>query len=92
MPDVRAAAGSRGRFTIDAENHGERYQIDPEKVVLGRHPLLEACIAAMKIPTEYDIEVNLYSQVPGGSSTGTSAAITVALVGALDLLTPWESR
>lgn len=84
---VRKAAGTRGRFTIDAENYGDRYQIDPEHVILGRHPLLEACVAAMEVPTNLDIEVNLYSQAPGGSSTGTSAAITVALVGALDMLT-----
>jgi len=84
---VNPATGARGRFTIHAENYGDRYQIDPEAVELGRHPLLEACVAAMRIPPKLDIEVNLYSQVPGGSSTGTSAAITVALVGALDVLT-----
>jgi D-glycero-alpha-D-manno-heptose-7-phosphate kinase len=84
---VNSATGARGRFTIHAENYGDRYQIDPEAVELGRHPLLEACVAAMRIPPKLDVEVNLYSQVPGGSSTGTSAAITVALVGALDVLT-----
>lgn len=92
---VNPATGPRGKFTIHAENYGDRYQIDPEAVELGRHPLLEACVAAMRIPPKLDIEVNLYSQVPGGSSTGTSAAITVALVGALDVLsdgrlTPYE--
>lgn len=84
---VNAATSPRGRFTIHAENYGDRYQINPESVQFGRHPLLEACVAAMRIPPKLDIEVNLYSQVPGGSSTGTSAAITVALVGALDALT-----
>ena len=35
-------------------------------------------------------EVNLYSAAPAGCSTGTSAAITVALIGALDMLTPGQ--
>ena len=85
---VTKAIGPQGRFTIHAENYGDRYSIDPEHVVLDRHPLLEACVAAMRIPAGFDIEVNLHSQVPAGSSTGTSAAITVALIGALDMLTP----
>ncbi len=85
---VTDAEGQHGRFTIHAENYGDRYQVNPDSVVFDRHPLLEACVAAMKIPAGLDIEVNLYSQVPGGSSTGTSASITVALIGALDMLTP----
>lgn len=76
------------RLTINAENYGIRYTIDPQKVSFGPHPLLEACVAAMKIPRGLDIEATLYSSVPGGSSTGTSAAVTVALIGALDRLTP----
>ena len=88
-----AARGGRGgRFTIHAENYGDRYQINPEAVELDRHPLLEACVAAMKIPSGFDIEANLYSHVPGGSSTGTSAAITVALIGALDVLCTERER
>lgn len=76
------------RLTINAENYGVRYTIDPDKVVFGRHPLLEACVAAMEIPHGLDIEATIFSEVPGGSSTGTSAAVTVALIGALDRLTP----
>ncbi len=85
---VSPAADSQGRLTIFAENYGDRYTIDPQDVVYDRHPLLEACVDAMHIPTGLDIEVTLYSSVPGGSSTGTSAAVTVALIGALDMLTP----
>ena len=76
------------RLTINAENYSDRYVIDPQNVVYERHPLLEACVDAMHIPSGLDIEVTLYSSVPGGSSTGTSAAVAVALIGALDLLTP----
>lgn len=83
-----SASKSESRLTINAENYGIRYTIDPQEVVFGPHPLLEACVAAMKVPRGLDIEATLYSSVPGGSSTGTSAAVTVALIGALDQLTP----
>lgn len=85
---VEEAVGHEGRLTIYAENYGDRYTIDPQDVVYDRHPMLEACVEAMQIPRGLDIEVTLYSTIPGGSSTGTSAAVTVVLIGALDLLTP----
>ena len=85
---VDEARGHEGRLTIYAENYGDRYTIDPQDVVYDRHPLLEACVKAMNIPRGLDIAVTLYSTIPGGSSTGTSAAVTVALIGALDMLTP----
>ena len=84
---VSPASGA-GSLTINAENYGVKYTIDPQDVVFGPHPLLEACVAAMRIPRGLDIEATLYSSVPGGSSTGTSASVTVALIGALDRLTP----
>jgi D-glycero-alpha-D-manno-heptose-7-phosphate kinase len=75
------------RIVIVAENYGERYAAHPE---LGwdRHPLLEACIQSMQVPGDLAFEVRIYSQAPAGASTGTSAAVTVALLGALDRLTP----
>jgi D-glycero-alpha-D-manno-heptose-7-phosphate kinase len=42
----------------------------------------------MNIPDDYSFEVTIYSEAPSGASTGTSAAVTVALIGALDCLTP----
>jgi D-glycero-alpha-D-manno-heptose-7-phosphate kinase len=42
----------------------------------------------MGVPDDLSIRVNLYSDAPVGASTGTSAAVTVALIGALDRLTP----
>lgn len=76
------------RIRIYAENYGERYEIDPCRIHYDRHPLLEASIDIMELPNSLSFEVNLYSAAPAGCSTGTSAAITVALLGALDLLTP----
>ncbi|MCX5758904.1 MAG: GHMP kinase [Candidatus Hydrogenedentes bacterium] len=76
-----------GRVAIHAENFEDRYQIEPGPIY-DRHPLLEASIDIMDLPSNLAFEVNLFSSAPAGCSTGTSAAVTVALLGALDLLTP----
>ncbi len=47
-----------------------------------QHPLIEETIRMFN-PKD-SLEVNLYSAAPGGASTGTSAAVTVALVAAFD--------
>ncbi len=75
------------RITIHAENYGERYTVRPEKH-WDKHPLLEAAIEYMRVPDDYAFEVSLYSDAPSGASTGTSSAVTVALIGGLDLLSP----
>jgi D-glycero-alpha-D-manno-heptose-7-phosphate kinase len=75
------------RIIINAENYGERYVVTPEKR-WDKHPLLEAAIEYMRLPKDLCFEVTIYSEAPGGASTGTSAAVTVALIGGLDLLTP----
>jgi D-glycero-alpha-D-manno-heptose-7-phosphate kinase len=76
------------RIIIYAENYGERFAVNPEKNGYDRHPLLEAAIDRMKVPSDVALQVTIYSQAPAGASTGTSAAVAVALVGALDYLTP----
>jgi D-glycero-alpha-D-manno-heptose-7-phosphate kinase len=81
--------GQEDRVIIHAENYGERYAVQPESHEgWNRHPLLEAAIDYMHVPKDLAFEVTIYSEAPGGASTGTSAAVTVALIGALDLLTP----
>jgi D-glycero-alpha-D-manno-heptose-7-phosphate kinase len=80
--------GRENRIIINAENFGERYTLHPETLGWDRHPLLEAAIERMRIPDRYSFEVSIYSEAPAGAATGTSAAVTVALVGALDCLTP----
>ncbi len=75
------------RIVINAENYGERYTMIREKR-WDKHPLLEASIEYMHVPDDLTFEITLYSEAPGGASTGTSAAVTVALIGALDCLTP----
>ncbi len=76
------------RVVIYAENYGERYVRHLEKTTWDRHPLLEAAIERMGVPDDIAIQVTIFCEAPAGASTGTSAAVAVALVGALDCLTP----
>ena len=76
------------RIVIHVENYGERYSVETGVNGWNHHPLLEAAIEYMRLPDDIAFEVNIYSEAPAGASTGTSAAVTVALIGALDLLTP----
>ena len=84
---VTRGGGTERRITINAENFGDKYVIDNATIAYDRHPLLEACLDIMELPKDLSFEVNLYSNAPAGCSTGTSAAVSVALLGALDLLT-----
>jgi len=72
---------------VFAENYGERFVAHPENAGWDRHPLLQAAIARMKVPQDVALQVTIFSEAPSGASTGTSAAVAVALVGALDRLT-----
>ena len=76
------------RIVIHAENYGERFTVQPGNREWNHHPLLEAAVEYMDIPDDVAFEVSIYSEAPAGASTGTSAAVTVALVGSLDMLTP----
>ncbi len=85
---VQRTNADQRRIVLNAENFGDRYELGPGKIQYDRHPLLEACIDIMELPEELSFEINLYSEAPAGASTGTSAAVSVALIGGLDLLTP----
>jgi D-glycero-alpha-D-manno-heptose-7-phosphate kinase len=80
--------GGPGRIVIQAENYGDRYEVRPEERKWTKHPLLEAAIGHMHIPQDIAFQVTIYSEAPAGASTGTSAAVSVALIGALDRLSP----
>ncbi len=74
------------RISIHAENYGQRFVIDPPSPLADKHPLLNAAFDYLKIPPDLSIEATVYSEMPAGCSTGTSAAVSVALTGALDHL------
>lgn len=82
---VYPCESQESRIVINAENYGERYVVVPEKH-WDKHPLLEAAIEYMRLPANLSFEVTIYSEAPSGASTGTSAAVTVALIGGLDML------
>jgi D-glycero-alpha-D-manno-heptose-7-phosphate kinase len=84
---AETATPGAGRIVIHAENYGERYTLD-RAARWQKHPLLEAAIASMRVPDDLSLEIAIRSDAPSGASTGTSAAITVALIAALDALTP----
>lgn len=86
--EVFHASSERERIVVVAENFGERFEVRPRSGGWDRHPLLEAAIEYMRVPEDLSIQVTIYSDAPAGASTGTSAAVTVALIGALDALTP----
>lgn len=76
------------RVVVHAENYGETFPMDPEKPAKDRHPLLQFAVACLPGPKDLFLEISLHSPVPAGISTGTSAAVCVALLGALSLLGP----
>jgi len=76
------------RIVIHAENYGERFAVEESSGSWTHHPLLEAAVEYMRLPDDVSFEVTIYCDAPAGCSTGTSAAVTVALIGALDMLTP----
>ncbi len=75
-------------ITIFVENYGDRYVLAKPEGIYDKHPLLEAAFDYMHVPDEVAVEVSIFSEAPSGCSTGTSAAVSVALLGALDRLTP----
>lgn len=76
------------RVLVRAENYGETFLVHPEEPDYKRHPLLQGAINSLPIPRDLELDVRIHSRVPAGSSTGTSASVCVALLGALDALTP----
>lgn len=86
--EVYPRDGQRERVVIHAENYGDRYVRRLDKPTWDQHPLLEAAIQRVGVPDDVAFEASIYSQAPAGASTGTSAAVAVALIGALDRLTP----
>lgn len=90
--------GDGGPVLVRAESLGETFRVGPSpdsdvgwrSPRPGCHPLLEHAIAVVledaPLATGTGIDVTIRSAVPPGASLGTSAAVVVALVAALDAL------
>jgi len=74
-------------ITIHAQNFDDHYSIGQPNGNYGRHPLIEAAFDCIPVPEGQTVELSIYSAAPAGCSTGTSAALAVAVLGALDVLT-----
>jgi D-glycero-alpha-D-manno-heptose-7-phosphate kinase len=68
---------------VDAQNFDDRYPVIPGAARVARHPLLEAAIDTLPPPADRALEVVIRSVVPPGCGAGTSAAVAVAVLGAL---------
>lgn len=81
--EVSRRSGGGPHVVVNAENL-------TEPIAGGAHgdPLIGAAIQRAAIPEGLSVKVTVFSEAPVGASTGTSAAVTVALLGALDRLTP----
>jgi D-glycero-alpha-D-manno-heptose-7-phosphate kinase len=74
------------QITIHAENYGDHYDLPKGRASFSKHPLIEASCKAFNISKDLHLEVSIHSEAPAGASTGTSAAVSVALIAALDLV------
>ena len=84
--DVFPHRSRDARVVLDIQDRGMRYAPDLHAANWGAHPLLEAAFREVGPPEDVDLEVMIRSDAPAGASTGTSAAVVVALLGALDRL------
>ncbi len=75
------------RVLVRLENYGESLWIKPENPAFDQHPLIQGAINSLPIPKDVMLHISLFSHVPAGSSTGTSASVCVTLLGALSQLT-----
>ena len=81
-------------ITIDARNFGDQYGLRMPLTAWQKHPLLEAAVVQSGVVDRLNVAnggttaviISISSPVPPGAATGTSAAVCVALLVALDRL------
>ena len=84
--DVFPRESRDARVVLDIQTDGTRYAPALDASNWGPHPLLEAALREISPPDDSDIEITIRSDAPAGASTGTSASVAVALIGALNQL------
>ncbi|MEZ4514296.1 MAG: GHMP kinase [Chloroflexota bacterium] len=77
---------NRPHILLHAQTFGDRYPMSLDQVGWQHHPLLETAVLRLGMPKDIAVEITVHSNMPAGASTGTSAAVAVSLLGALDYL------
>ncbi len=86
LVNVSRKKGKQPQITIHAENYGDSYNIKAKAKHWSKHPLIEAAFSLFNLPPDLRLEISIFSEAPAGASTGTSAAVSVAVIGALDFI------
>ena len=76
--------GGGPRMVVDVHDFGEQHLLPDQGAFERRHPLLAAAIGAATRSPDRAYHLHLSSGVPPGASTGTSAAVVVAVLAVFD--------
>jgi D-glycero-alpha-D-manno-heptose-7-phosphate kinase len=92
LAEACSRQASEPSVSVDAANYGDRFSFEPGTRPWGRHALIEAAVESVGIQPGTAVHLTLRSTMPPGASTGTSAAVVVAVIGALRALRglPWD--
>ena len=71
---------------LEIEVSGDRYPVVPRRARSVRNALLEAAIDSLPPPEGRPVEIKVSSTMPAGCGVGSSAAVAVAILGALSAL------
>ncbi|MBK5295562.1 MAG: GHMP kinase [Vicinamibacteria bacterium] len=79
-------ASDEPRLVVDAHDFGERHELPDAGVFKRRHALLAAAIGEASTAPDRAYHLHVRSGVPPGASTGSSAAVVVAVLAAFDAM------
>ena len=85
--NIAVLPGVEVRLTIRRDAGGNHITFIPAST-----PLLDAAVQSAAIPADIALEIAVSSEMPPGAATGTSASVTVALLGALWFLKSGSNR
>ncbi len=86
--EVYPRTAQSDRVIVQAENYDQSFTVVPGSGVWPKHRLIAAAFDLLRVPEDVALTVTIFSGMPPGASVGTSAALAVALIAALDCLTP----